>query len=640
MIKMAVAARLDGRPPEFADPSRGHMDAQRKAQGAERCRVRYRQRSRGHRWPDREGLGLSDGEDLLAVVLSIPPTRLSRDVPSAALGSGMPASGDGVHLGQTESLVLEAFGLPLLAYLCAADEGAMRARLERAGTLPEAAENVLMRELVPLAQYVATQLAARPEFPRSFSLDVLGTSTDDGSTSVGMALHRASGGEVPDELVFSGEDDPVKSAVARMAVDSYPLLLSPTDRRLPMPRVSLFRHPRRMELQAAVQSDSVLGRLFTEDDPGLGRRGYLTTSLGHGGSFQDVMFGEMVIVSAWDMVTMASPSPSLPELIEMVYRNIDTLREALSGAQPTVRALAVFTGFTTHHARSISTPWGVLRPLQDWERELAPASLEGAVSGANSDGSQVTVSYAGEMVLETEVPYALVVGRMPEAMDAPPKWPTIKAADTFRRRLEGVQLAALLATDRPAGSWVAARLAWTWTGDPFGQGPHIGWSDVRSLPGFMPNELSSDECDEVGEWAQLVDSQWAPRIDIAVRRLLSAANARTDMADRLVDAVIVWENLFGTSQGEPRLRISAALAWLMANDAAGREALQLQLKNIYDYRSRIVHGGKPDDSALAEQANIALTHALAALRTLFRDRPDVLALPDGATRSLRLIMGG
>lgn len=53
-----------------------------------------------------------------------------------------------------------------------------------------------------------------------------------------------------------------------------------------------------------------------------------------------------------------------------------------------------------------------------------------------------------------------------------------------------------------------------------------------------------------------------------------------------------------------------------------------------------VHGGKPNESAVAEQANNALTHTRDALRALFRDRPDVLALPGGAARSLRLIMGG
>jgi Apea-like HEPN len=550
----------------------------------------------------------------------------------------MPDSEDATQLGPLEALALETFGLPLLAYLCATDEHVMRGRLQGTDSVPPAAENVLTGELVPLAQYVAAQLATQPHVPRSYSIRVLGMPTSDGSTSIGIALRRASGGEVADELLHDTKDDPVKFALTRMAIDSYPLLLAPTDRYWRVPQVFLSQHPLRVELQAAVQSDVVLRRMFTEDDPRLGTRGFLYTSLGHGGSFQDALFGDMVIVSAWDMASMTTPSPTLAQLVEQVHRSVDTLREAVNGGRPTVRALLVFTGFTTRDEQAISTPWGLLRPLNAWERELAPPALEGGVSHTNLNGSNMTVSYAGEMVLEMEVPYVVVIDRMPEAMDGSPKWPALEWANALRRTLEGVQLAVLLATDRPPDSWVAARLAWTWTGDPFGHGGNISWSDVRSSPGFLPYELSSEECDSVGEWAGLVDSQWMPRIDIAIRRFLSAANARTDMADR--DAVIVWENLFGTSEGEPRLRISAALAWLLAHEPATREALQIELRNVYDYRSKIVHGNEPNATALAEQANNALTHTRDALRALFRDRPDVLSLPDGAARSLRVIMGG
>lgn len=216
----------------------------------------------------------------------------------------------------------------------------------------------------------------------------------------------------------------------------------------------------------------------------------------------------------------------------------------------------------------------------------------------------------------------------------------IRGADSLQRIIEGVQLAVLLATDRPVDGWVTARLAWTWTADPLGHGPHTSWAEVRSSLGFMPTELRSEECDSVGEWARLISTNWTTRIDIAVRRLIGAANTRTDLADRLVDAVIVWENLFGTSQGEPRLRISSAMAWLLSDSATAREDLQFKLKAIYDYRSKIVHGAKFDESSLAEQANAALVYARDTLRALLRDRPDVLNLSDGAARSLRMIMGG
>jgi Apea-like HEPN len=469
-------------------------------------------------------------------------------------------------------------------------------------------------------------------------LDILSHSAPDGESSIGAALHRAAGGEIPGDLL-AGVDDPVKSALDRMAIDAYPLLLAPVDRQWRIPRVSLFQHPLRAALQASIQADPALARLFPEEEEGLGRSGYMYTSLGRGGGFQDAIFGEMIIASAWDTAAMATRVPALSQLIEQIHRNVDTLRLAAAGKQVAVPARVICTGFTTHGGRSIATPWGPLRPLHEWERDLAPAALEGAVTSTHQDGKEVTVSYASEMLLETEVPYAIVVDRAPDPEGGPTKWPVISGFDTLWRHLEAFQLSVLLAADRPTGSWVTARLAWRWVGDPFGHGANFGWQDAHSTPAFMPYELSDAECDAVAEWASRVDAQWTPRIDISARRLLSAANSRTDMADRLVDAVIVWENLFGTSQGEVRFRISSALAWLLEAEPVARETLQRKLKILYDYRSQIVHGGNPDEAALGEHANNALSYSREALRTLLRDRPDILALSDGAARSLRLIMG-
>lgn len=53
-----------------------------------------------------------------------------------------------------------------------------------------------------------------------------------------------------------------------------------------------------------------------------------------------------------------------------------------------------------------------------------------------------------------------------------------------------------------------------------------------------------------------------------------AASFRSDPGDRLIDAVIGWENLYASGQGESTFRISGALAWLLEPDASAREALQ------------------------------------------------------------------
>jgi hypothetical protein len=154
----------------------------------------------------------------------------------------------------------------------------------------------------------------------------------------------------------------------------------------------------------------------------------------------------------------------------------------------------------------------------------------------------------------------------------------------------------------------------------------------------MPTQLSEEECVAVEDFCRLIDANWSSAVDIAVRRVLSAAQVRTDPSDRLVDSVIAWENLFGTSEGEPRLRISSAMAWLLAETAASRAELQRELKQLYDDRSKIVHGGTFDEAAISEKATRALDLALSSLGTLFGARSDILSLPDGSARSLKLIL--
>ena len=75
-----------------------------------------------------------------------------------------------------------------------------------------------------------------------------------------------------------------------------------------------------------------------------------------------------------------------------------------------------------------------------------------------------------------------------------------------------------------------------------------------------------------------------------MRRLLKAAGERDDPIDVLVDAVVAWENLFG-SKTESTFRVTAAVATLLEpSDKEQRDVLQKELSGIYDRRSRLVHG--------------------------------------------------
>jgi hypothetical protein len=563
------------------------------------------------------------------------PLSESRSRPQSPYDASSQHNPRGSSAGPAEALLLETFGSSLLAYLCAVEEEELIARLAGSGELRRASENVLQNELLPIAEHVAAEVAKHPGLPPAYALQVLGNHHEPAGTSVGNALRLAAGGSLPQPP--DSEQDAVADILLRLAVDQYPVFLAPSDDPWRSMTISLFGHPLRPKLDTLVTADADLSQLFRDDDPGLGRRGFVYTSLG-GFSLQSVMFGEMMLRSAWESVSMSIAQPTLHQLCQEVLRNLDIVRAAARGGTPAVRSLVAFTGITTEGERTVRTPWGDLRPLTDAERRAAPSSLEGAVSGTNPDGKQVTVSYAGEVVLDTELPYSLLA----QAENRPDSgtWPKLRGADELGHRLEAIQLSALLAIARPPGSWVSVRPAWTWIADPLTYGRSISWWDPRSAPAFMPYELRAPDCDELSRWCELIAHHRSPAIEIAIRRVISAAHARTAPADRLVDSVIAWENLFGTSEGEPRLRITAAMAWLLEVNPTSRESLQGRLKALYDARSNIVHGGVVHDRVVAEQANDAFGFAVKALGALFRDRPDVLALPDGAARSLRLILGG
>ena len=101
---------------------------------------------------------------------------------------------------------------------------------------------------------------------------------------------------------------------------------------------------------------------------------------------------------------MSTSFPSLSDLYRAVGTSLDTLRRSISGGDATTRALLAFTGLTTG-GQSIQTPWGQLRPLAEHERKAAPSMLDGAVSGTDSGGNNVTVAHAGELELDTELPF-------------------------------------------------------------------------------------------------------------------------------------------------------------------------------------------------------------------------------------------
>jgi hypothetical protein len=157
---------------------------------------------------------------------------------------------------------------------------------------------------------------------------------------------------------------------------------------------------------------------------------------------------------------------------------------------------------------------------------------------------------------------------------------------------------------------------------------------------MTPRRVPPIVADRLADLASAVHRHRRTKLDVAIRRTISGMASRGDQVDALVDLVIAWESLFGSRRGEPTLRISAALGWLLGTTLDEREAYRGQAAKIYDLRSDIVHGNR---DVPPQEASEALTGAraitLAALAKLFTERTELLAMDTGDDRSRQLIMG-
>ncbi len=147
------------------------------------------------------------------------------------------------------------------------------------------------------------------------------------------------------------------------------------------------------------------------------------------------------------------------------------------------------------------------------------------------------------------------------------------------------------------------------------------------LPEVTLNETMVQEASVWLAHVQQAPEAHVKAVQFGISRFLSAATSRQDARDGFVDAVICWDSLLGTVQGEVAFRITAALAWLVApDDREERQQAFKDAKELYRRRSRIVHGSTkqpPAHEATADRDK-ALHICQVALRELFQ-RPALLA---------------
>jgi hypothetical protein len=161
------------------------------------------------------------------------------------------------------------------------------------------------------------------------------------------------------------------------------------------------------------------------------------------------------------------------------------------------------------------------------------------------------------------------------------------------------------------------------------QGPGLSW--FQSAVPLHPHLLITADRPRIRAWGRRIERDYSDRLDIAVKRTLSSLTTRWDPTDRLIDAVVALENLFGTGSGELAFRISAGTAYLLERDAARRAATQTHVSRLYNVRSKIVHGAHaPPPSTVDPLARAATSFVVRSLRALFAQHRQLLDEKDRA----------
>ena len=530
----------------------------------------------------------------------------------------------------SERSLFEHLGQDVLTYVLSVDDEMLRRRLESStNRLSDEQENVLAQLVAIDDQIGGWRLGqdTADEWARRF-----GSASDpDPAISLGNLARKLTGGTL---LAVPNDADDIEVELFQMAIDTYPGLLvkepeDPIHRRIGHP-VSIFRHPANERFQKLVYKDSDLKKLFDKDSEQSGPGGMVTRSTGQGGSIQLWTFAETVLYSAWTIATLDNLVPMNSQYLKAVRVVLQTIRAAIQGKSVKIPARVGITGvLLPESVDSIDLKWAKIRRSGPQDQAfISSTSLEGQLTGTNELGETAVINYSGDLVLELEVPFALRLGeRDVDAYWAPGM---MISSNALSHAIENVRLGLLLAfPDRRVvvhSSWIAML-------DPFNHGRHAGWSDIKRAVGLMPTQLSTEQVGEWKIWTTRIGKNRIPTIGVAIRRMLAAVGERRTMEDILVDAVIVWENLFGAST-ETTLRISSSLSWLLGTSRPDRMIRLARYKRIYGFRSKVVHGAPQVDSQkLQEYGFEAVQTSILALRAIFNTHVHLLDIKESEGRS-------
>ena len=344
-------------------------------------------------------------------------------------------------------------------------------------------------------------------------------------------------------------------------------------------------------------------------------------------------FASGLINYAWRMTKLQNGNSSLAQLMQQVPLALEKLRSYVTGNPTAVPAIAALTGVRLPAGVEISGPWGRIRAARPDDHPPAFKHLINKRTMTTTDaGEQIEISDAGDIILETTVRIEFKVGAGGTSWSG-------SSLDDHGDLIDRVRLAFALAITRPARPVIFC--TWATTLSPvFNMDPHQPLNHPEFMVSRTPTLLTADEVASWERWIGILTTANMKPLKVAMIRTLRAIAERRDTYDRLIDAVIAWESLFGAVT-DSTLRVCGSLARLLHDTDADREAGYSRYKKVYDARSKIVHANsKPPELAEAEAyGRTAIDASLKVIEKLLTTHLSLLSL-ESSQRSQQVLLGG
>lgn len=181
--------------------------------------------------------------------------------------------------------------------------------------------------------------------------------------------------------------------------------------------------------------------------------------------------------------------------------------------------------------------------------------------------------------------------------------------------------------------------------NPLSGGAYSSAGEHSAYPTSSAVTITSEVAIAITEWSRKLQN-CPEKLELGMRRIVAATTQRIDPSDAFIDAVVCWESLLGTNEGEVTFRVCGALAHLLCPDNPNeRVKLYEELRSLYKQRSKLIHGSDvgvaqndQSNQNYSERRDRAIMVSIQAIRAILSD-PRLRENIDSSTRNRILLIG-